>query len=106
MKTRTERLDVQVAEALGAAAEGGCEQEAVRSAVAVFECRPHSLATSPSWYRKGNGRQKPGSYSIETRTERRDVQVAQALGAAAECSYEQEATAVDEGEEMEREDRG
>jgi hypothetical protein len=41
---------------------------------------------------------------METRTERRDVQVAQALGAAAEGSYEQEAAAVDEDEEMERED--
>jgi hypothetical protein len=49
-------------------------------------------------------REKPGSYSIETRTERRDVQVAEALGGAAEGSYEQGAAAVEEDEEMERED--
>jgi len=38
------------------------------------------------------------------RTERRDVHVAEALGGAAEGSYEQEAAAVEEDEEMERED--
>ena len=38
------------------------------------------------------------------RTERRDVHVAEALGGAAEGSYEQEAAVVEEDEEMERED--
>jgi hypothetical protein len=38
------------------------------------------------------------------RTERRDVHVAEALGGAAEGGYEQEAAAVEEDEEMERED--
>jgi hypothetical protein len=38
------------------------------------------------------------------RTERRDVHVVEALGGAAEGSYEQEAAAVEENEEMERED--
>jgi hypothetical protein len=38
------------------------------------------------------------------RTERRDVHVAEALGGAAEDSYEQEAAVVEEDEEMERED--
>jgi hypothetical protein len=32
------------------------------------------------------------------------VQVAEALGAATECSYEQEAAAVEEDEEMEQDD--
>jgi hypothetical protein len=38
------------------------------------------------------------------RTERRDVHVAEALGGAAEGSYEQEAAVVEEDEEMEQED--
>ena len=38
------------------------------------------------------------------RTERRDVHVVEALGGAAEGSYEQEAAVVEEDEEMERED--
>ena len=38
------------------------------------------------------------------RTERRDVHVAEALGGAAEGSYEQEAAVGEEDEEMERED--
>ena len=38
------------------------------------------------------------------RTERRDVHVAEALGGAAEGSYEQEAAEVEEDKEMERED--
>jgi hypothetical protein len=37
------------------------------------------------------------------RTERWDVHVAEALGGAAEGSYEQEAAVVEEDEEMERE---
>ena len=37
------------------------------------------------------------------RTERRDVHVAEALGGAAEGSYEQEAAVVEEDEEMKRE---
>jgi hypothetical protein len=37
-------------------------------------------------------------------TERRDVHVAEALGGAAEGSYEQEAAVVEEDEEVERED--
>jgi hypothetical protein len=37
------------------------------------------------------------------RTDRRDVHVAEALGGAAEGSYEQEAAVVEEDEEMERE---
>ena len=42
------------------------------------------------------------------RTERRDVHVAEALGGAAECSYEQEAAVVEEDEERwsERTDEG
>jgi hypothetical protein len=38
------------------------------------------------------------------RTERRDVHVAEALGGAADGSYEQEAAVVEDDEEMERED--
>ena len=38
------------------------------------------------------------------RTERRDVHVAEALGGAAEGSYEQEAAVVEEDEEVERAD--
>jgi hypothetical protein len=38
------------------------------------------------------------------RTERLDVHVAEALGAVAEGNYEQEAAAVEENEETERED--
>jgi hypothetical protein len=38
------------------------------------------------------------------RTERRDVHVVEALGGAAEGSYEQKAAVVEEDEEMERED--
>jgi hypothetical protein len=44
-------------------------------------------------------------YAVCTRRiERRDVHAAEALGGAAEGSYEQEAAAVEDDEEMERED--
>jgi hypothetical protein len=41
---------------------------------------------------------------LSRRTERRGVHVAEALGGTAEGSYKQEAAAVEEDEEMERED--
>ena len=44
------------------------------------------------------------AYAVCARTERRDVHVAEALGGAAEGSYEQEAAVVEEDEEMKRED--
>jgi hypothetical protein len=41
---------------------------------------------------------------FESRAPVRDVQMAKAMGAVAEGGYEQEAAAVEEDEEMERED--
>jgi hypothetical protein len=55
---------------------------------------PHRIFTKTHSY----------SSSADRRTERRDVHVTEALGGAAEGSCEQETAAVEEDEEMDRED--